>query len=165
MLKEISNDSRVYVHRSGFDPPPLKEEKRMSGDLSEIRNSSTENSIVKEKSFPGIRNATLLLEKMVQEKNPVINSSEKMILEKAGNEIAGLAVEQPGKYLASLSLLKSLLTNDLEPQKIKPALKNIQYTFWSVLPVETASPSARQSTMHSLDAQFFQQLDVIKYGR
>jgi hypothetical protein len=30
LLKEISNDSRIYVHRTGFDPPPLKEEKRLT---------------------------------------------------------------------------------------------------------------------------------------
>jgi hypothetical protein len=37
LLKEISQDSRIYVHRTGFDPPPLKEEKRLTGDLKEIR--------------------------------------------------------------------------------------------------------------------------------
>ena len=39
LLKEISQDSRIYVHRTGFEPPPLKEEKRLTGDLTEIKNS------------------------------------------------------------------------------------------------------------------------------
>jgi hypothetical protein len=40
LLKEISNDSRIYVHRTGFDPPPLKEEKRLTADLSEVQTST-----------------------------------------------------------------------------------------------------------------------------
>ncbi len=36
LLQEIKNHARIYVHRLGFDPPPIKEEKRLSGDQNEI---------------------------------------------------------------------------------------------------------------------------------
>ncbi|MBS9523865.1 hypothetical protein KI659_07540 [Litoribacter alkaliphilus] len=37
LLKSVQQKSRVYVRRTGFDPPPIKEaEKRLSGDLDKI---------------------------------------------------------------------------------------------------------------------------------
>ncbi|UZD23985.1 hypothetical protein [Algoriphagus halophytocola] len=39
LLKKVQQKSRVYVKRTGFDPPPIKpEEKRLSGDLEEVKN-------------------------------------------------------------------------------------------------------------------------------
>lgn len=38
-LKTVQQKSRVYVKRTGFDPPPIKEEeKRLTGDLDELKN-------------------------------------------------------------------------------------------------------------------------------
>lgn len=38
-LKSVQQKSRVYVKRTGFDPPPIKEEeKRLSGDLEDLDN-------------------------------------------------------------------------------------------------------------------------------
>ncbi|WP_339752439.1 hypothetical protein [Algoriphagus aquimarinus] len=38
-LKTVQQKSRVYVKRSGFDPPPIKEgEKRLTGDLDKLKN-------------------------------------------------------------------------------------------------------------------------------
>ena len=39
LLKSVQQKSRVYVKRTGFDPPPIKEEeKRLTGDLDELKN-------------------------------------------------------------------------------------------------------------------------------
>ncbi|MEB2777937.1 hypothetical protein SYJ56_21665 [Algoriphagus sp. D3-2-R+10] len=38
-LKTVQQKSRVYVKRTGFDPPPIKEEeKRLTGDLDDLKN-------------------------------------------------------------------------------------------------------------------------------
>ena len=38
-LKSVQQKSRAYVKRSGFDPPPIKqEEKRLAGDLEDLKN-------------------------------------------------------------------------------------------------------------------------------
>jgi len=165
LLKEISNDSRVYVHRSGFDPPPLKEEKRLSGDLTELKNSFHQNTTQKEQAFPAIRQALITLEALLQKENPVITAAAQTQLQKAGNELAGVAVQQPGAYLKSLSLLKSLITAELEPSQMRSALITIRESFWKVLPPETVSPAAKQNVLHSLDQQFLQQLEELKHER
>ncbi len=41
-LKSVQQKSRVYVKRTGFDPPPIKEtEKRLTGDVSDISQIAT----------------------------------------------------------------------------------------------------------------------------
>ncbi len=32
-IQEIKNSARIYVHRIGFDPPPIKEDRRLTGKL------------------------------------------------------------------------------------------------------------------------------------
>ena len=39
LLQEIKNSARIYVHRLGFDPPPIKEDKRLTGKLDEVRSN------------------------------------------------------------------------------------------------------------------------------
>ncbi|PZR30500.1 MAG: hypothetical protein DI538_22540 [Azospira oryzae] len=159
LLKEISNDSRVYVHRSGFDAPPLKEEKRLSGDLAEVKNSFNSNKSTTAISYPAIREALTTIESLLLKKNPVLTSSEQTILQKAGNELAGIAIAQPGVYIKSLSALKSILTNEVAPENRKASLITIRNSFWKVLPPEATSPSATRNTLHPFDQQFLKQLE------
>jgi hypothetical protein len=107
LLKEISNDSRIYVHRTGFEPPPLKEEKRLSGDLTEINSAATNTRKLAEESYPAIRQAQQILEQLL-ESNTAPTVAQKKILTNAGTELATVVLEQPGKYLQGLSLLKSI---------------------------------------------------------
>ena len=58
LLKEISQDSRIYVHRTGFDPPPLKEDRRLTGDLTEVSNSTSKIQSPKGKMLPRNRDAS-----------------------------------------------------------------------------------------------------------
>lgn len=45
-LKTVQQKSRAYVKKSGFDPPPLKqEEKRLTGDLEDLQNQLEKEQI------------------------------------------------------------------------------------------------------------------------
>lgn len=33
-IKELQQSERIYLHKTAFDPPPIKEDKRMSGDMA-----------------------------------------------------------------------------------------------------------------------------------
>jgi hypothetical protein len=165
LLKEISNDSRVYVHRTGFDPPPIKEDKRLSGDLSEIRNSSNASVNSKDKSYPGIHQGIVVIERLLQEEKIILDVKSQGILQKAGNELARVAIKEPGMHLKSLSYLRKLLNNDLSTEDTKVILRQLEQTFWKILPKETISPSANKETTHFMDLQFLQQLEELKHDR
>src|SRR6185369_8412762 len=80
LLKEISNDSRVYVHRSGFDPPPLKEERRLTADLSEIKTNTNSHQANAEQVYPAIRQGLMIVEKMLAEKSTTATESNRIVL-------------------------------------------------------------------------------------
>lgn len=162
LLKEISQDSRIYVHRAGFDPPPLKEERRLTGDLTEIKNSNGLNSSTKNESYPNIRNASRYIEQFLTQNEITFTPPIKDVFVKAGQELSTVAIEQPGRYLKSLSLLKALIENELDPAAQKQALLEIRSSFWSLLPAETASPLAGSRTEHLLDNRFLKNLKALK---
>jgi hypothetical protein len=162
LLKEISNDSRIYVHRMGFDPPPLKEEKRLTADLTEIKTSTNRYAIDEEKNLPAIRNALSLLEELTNQKEPKLTDSFKKALTRAGEELALLAIENPGASLKSLSLIRSLLDENLETIKLRNNLLTLQKELWSILPPLPASSQKQPGSAHELDRKFLQQLEGLK---
>jgi hypothetical protein len=163
LLKEISNDSRIYVHRMGFDPPPLKEEKRLTADLSEIKSSTNLYALEDSKKFPAIREAISMLEVLILQKEPVLAASHKKTLTKAGEELALIAVEQPGAFLNSLSLIRNIVDGNLDSKKIKSSLVTLQNDLWSALPQQPTSAKKNSVTAHDLDQKFMLKLDELKH--
>jgi hypothetical protein len=47
-IKQLQRADRIYLHRTAFVPPPLKEEKRLSGDVLGARSSRREQDAVSE---------------------------------------------------------------------------------------------------------------------
>ncbi len=162
LLKEISQDSRIYVHRTGFDPPPLKEEKRLTGDLSEIINSTSNMKSEKDERYPQTRNAILVVEKLLQTDSIVLPPDTKSILIKAGQEMAALALKQPTRYLRTLSLIKNITQEEVAIRDRRGVLFEIRAAFWNVIPPETMSPHARSGINHDLDLRFVKDLEALK---
>lgn len=163
LLKEISNDSRIYVHRTGFDPPPLKEEKRLSADLSEIYTSTATTKQEIKDRFPEIRKALQQIEFLLTQSNRMLSSESKEQFHRAGQELAAVALEQPGQFLDGLSLLKKITDEAINQQELPVALRSIQTTFWKVLPQQPTSPKKNELMMHPLDAQFLNNLEQLQH--
>lgn len=160
LLKEISQDSRIYVHRTGFDPPPIKEEKRLSGDLAEIKSSAANSHNVAPEVYPAIQRALRWVETEAVT-NPSITADVKEQLQQAGAELSGAALRQPGRYLDALSLLRSLADNAIPENEREAALRTIRATFYQVLPERTLRPSRRNKTTHALDDAFLEKYDAL----
>ena len=158
LLKEISNDSRIYVHRTGFDPPPLKEEKRLTADLSEVHNSTNNNSTITSIAFPQIRIALVMIESWQQKNKQVLSVADKKQLQLAGQELARLVMEQPGQYLEGLSMLKQLEESNMTPSELKSQMTALQQLFWKVLPRSTDAASQSAQSLHSLDQEFLKKV-------
>ena len=162
LLKEVSNDSRIYVHKTGFDPPPLKEEKRLSGDLAEIKNTRHQSALNTVAIYPCIRSALKLVEDKLNQDPSPLSSREKKILHEAGRELAGVALERPGQFLESLSLIKSINENEVKDQDMLKTLGTLKKTFWKVLPNEKNSADQFNNTTHPLDQAFIKNLEALK---
>ncbi|MFZ6013287.1 MAG: hypothetical protein ACOYXT_23295, partial [Bacteroidota bacterium] len=160
LLKEVSNDARIYVHKTGFDPPPLKEEKRLSGDLTEIKGSFERKNLAGQEKFPGIAAALKKVDLLLQTSNE-LNAADKRILIQGGQELSALALKYPGKYLESLSLIKALNENEIKSTNVRAALLKIRRSLWDALPDKAMLPEPGQQSLHHLEKQFIQNLETI----
>ncbi len=159
LLKEISNDSRIYVHRTGFDPPPIKEEKRLSGDLSEVKPSRRSYNTEQTDSLPHIRKAVPLIEKLLAIDSVSLTAYDKEVLSNAGVELAQVALEQPGKHLESMSFLKNLIEGKLPGEDATKALLLIRQSLWNVLPEEATHAASNTRSVHATDQKLMNKLE------
>jgi hypothetical protein len=165
LLKEVSQDSRIYVHRTGFDPPPLKEEKRLTGDLDEIKNSSSTLSIERGLTYPNIRRAIPAVEKLLLQDSIVLSSFFQTLFTNAGQELAVIERTQPGRYLKTLSWIQQVLQGEGRQKDLKNMLRNIRASLWQALPQEPLTPLARSGVVHDLDRAFLNNLQSSKANK
>jgi len=158
-LKDVQQRSRVYVQRVGFEPSPIKvEEKRLTGDLSKINDRRASKESSQEKSFPEIRFALHILQKLkMNNKNFMID--EMRVLENAGHELARRAIEEPGRYLKSLADLRKLISSAESAQELcYDCLLSVERSFWQILPSEQAMPSSRTEAGFELSNRYFRKI-------
>ena len=156
LIQEIKNSARIYVHRIGFDPPPIKEDKRLTGELKEIGNYSKNEALEKEEQFANMQKVVARLE-MLLESTGTISRQDRQLFDEAGNELARLAIEEPGKYLETLQLVKLLSQAErASRQQLQTVLKGL----YGALPQKQTSPRAEQGYTNQLNQLFIEALDV-----
>jgi hypothetical protein len=158
LLREISQDSRIYVHRMGFDPPPLKEDRRLTGDLEEIGNPRATSMAPGEVQYPAIRKALPAIQSALEQTPPVVDDMLKATLEAAANELAAASLQRPGDYLVQLSQIRAIVDDNMNPADITHALEDIQAACWNILPGQEAGPNQPEGTRHALDAKLLEEL-------
>lgn len=159
LLKEIAQDSRIYVHRTGFDAPPLKEDKRLSGDLDEVASASDRYTKADHESYPAVRQALPLVDQCLQKPPTTLTGAQRETLLAAGNELAGAAIEQPDLYLEPLTVLRSLMDGNVDIYR----LRTVRAAFYRLLPLEARSVGDQRNGAHALQDVFIQQLKARSY--
>jgi len=158
LLKEISQDSRIYVHRMGFDPPPLKEEKRLTGDLEEIRDQQAQGAEELEKANPAIRRALASLNTAIEVDVKVADDELKADLQAAATEIAAVSIASPGDYLVHLSMIRRVIDGTVDESLFRSVLRDIRAACWTILPYEHQGPRQSETTRHPIDEQLLKEL-------
>lgn len=153
LLKEISNDSRIYVHRTGFEPPPIKEEKRLTADLNEVNPARHTYESPDEKYFPGISAALQVVEDIISRSNKTLSPGEKNNLLASGSELAQAALENPA-LIQGLTALKTVTSGEFSDDD----LITLRQTYWLALPERTSAAGKNRSTLHELDNSLLQNL-------
>ncbi|HNG43765.1 MAG TPA: hypothetical protein PK203_18780, partial [Cyclobacteriaceae bacterium] len=154
LLKEISNDSRIYVHRTGFEPPPIKEEKRLTADLNEIFTSRYSYEAIVNKYFPNTVAALQITENALSRQEKVLSTKEKNVLLNSGTELAQAALENPA-LLRGLTALKTITSAD---KVVTEDLIALRKSYWLALPKRPASADRNSLTLHALDNKLIQNL-------
>lgn len=155
LLQEIKNTARIYVHRIGFDPPPIKEDARLSGNLEEVQNYRNRKEMSTDDAYHYIRLALGRLEEL--NKGFVeISREDQLIFEKAAGELAAQALESPGKYLKTLQGLQWLSEAVPQPPEV---ISSIKEGLMKVIPVPDPEPEKRTGYYGELDELTVKELE------
>lgn len=110
LLKDLQQKSRVYVAKTAYNPPALKMEKRLSGDLSKIDQPLFKQDIKPgTDQFENLKKSVTLLERL--KTGAQINDADKHVLALASQQLSLRASAQPGAYLPALSAIRRILSN------------------------------------------------------
>ncbi|MDX1719010.1 MAG: tryptophan-rich sensory protein [Salegentibacter mishustinae] len=156
LIQEIKNSARIYVHRIGFDPPPIKEDKRLTGDLEEVDNYRKNEKFEENDEFLFMRKSVLRLEELKTSNSKNIET-DRELFEKAGNELSEKAIIEPGRYLKVLQDLKRLS----EEQQIgKKIIIETQKGLLQALPKANAEPQKRTGFSGKLNDLLLKELEL-----
>jgi len=156
LIQEIKNSARIYVHRIGFDPPPIKEDKRLTGELDEVRNYRKNEKFEENDEFLFMRKSVLRLEKL-KISNSKITETDRELFEKAGNELSEKAITEPGRYLKVLQDLKRLSEEQQISEKI---IIETQKGLLQALPKANAEPQKRTGFSGKLNDLLLKELEL-----
>ena len=85
------------------------------------------------------------------------SENDTILFEAAGNEIAELAIAQPGNYLSTLQELKRLAQGF---QMSKQEMMLVQQGMISALPTMTVTPEKRSGEQGALNTLFLKELET-----
>lgn len=155
-IQEIKNSARIYVHRIGFDPPPIKEDKRLTGKLEEVKSFRKTESIAQEELYSFMRLAILRLETL--KTNEALFLDEDIeVFEKAGNELSSLAIEFPSKYLNTLQQLRWIIDGS---QRNRQTFGEVQKGLLMAMPKPDDNPSKTALPVNEINQLLLKELDI-----
>ena len=155
-IQEIKNSARIYVHRIGFDPPPIKEDSRLTGKIKDIKNYRKNESQEVENPFEALEITVARLEQFIQQES-TFNDADNALFTAAGNELAQLAILNPSKYLRVLQGLKGIENNT---ERTMANYKFVQKGLLAALPKTPQIPGAKKEYTDEINSLFLKQLEV-----
>ncbi len=156
IIQDIKNSARIYVHRIGFDPPPIKEENRLSGAIENITNFDKKEAFAYKMPFASTREAIARLELLIQDKKQ-FDTADSALFEEAGNELAQKAISEPLKYLKVLQGLRNL---EKVANRTKANFKMVQKNLLEVLPEVEDNPMKRAEYHDEINLLYLKELGV-----
>ncbi|WP_437395819.1 tryptophan-rich sensory protein [Flagellimonas lutimaris] len=156
IIQDIKNSARIYVHRIGFDPPPIKEENRLSGDVEDIENYDKKEEFEYQMSFASTREVIARLELLAQDEKQFNNEDSALFVD-AGNELAQKAISDPLTYLKVLQGLRDL---EKVANRTKENYKEVQKNLLEVLPEAEDNPMKKDKYQDEINLLYLKELTI-----
>lgn len=161
LLKDIQQKSRVYVERVGFDPPPLDEKKRLSGDVTKLKNASGQRRYEVEALYPQLKKMLAYLDQC--DAAAQVPTLDKALLQAGGLELAAFTLENPtsGYNLKALQLLKNLQdAPSTSGESLRPLVRQLRQLLWKIFPNETQQPKQAAHSVFDLQKMYLQKIGI-----
>jgi hypothetical protein len=105
LLKDMQQRSRVYVGKTSVKMPPIKPEKRLTGELDKIAAADNNKNNTKEENTDApLQQAVAVIEQLKQHQ-PLL-PADQLLLAAAEKAISEKAIQQPAHYLPALSAVR-----------------------------------------------------------
>jgi len=157
LLKDLQQKSRVYVAKTSYNAPPLKLDKRLSGDLAKINEQVNQQEIkpVADQQI-NLKKAVVILQQL--KSKSTIADADRYILASANQQLSAKASAEPGSYLTALSAMRRILSakNEVIPQDITLVEKAIQKT---LIPAKKVPSSMQIPVDMGLSQEYYKNLN------
>lgn len=155
LLKDLQQKSRSFVAKTSYNPPPLKPEKRLSGELDKITDPVNQQDIKPAADqLDALKKAVSVLEAL--KIKPVLSNADNRTLQVANQQLSLRASAQPGVYLPSLSAMRRVLTmKKVSVTDINIVERALQKT---LIPLKTMPASANGPADMGLSRQYYKNL-------
>ncbi|MDB5090792.1 MAG: hypothetical protein JWR09_4786 [Mucilaginibacter sp.] len=159
LLKDLQQKSRSYVAKTGYNPPPLKIEKRLSGDLSKISQPINQKDIkAAADHFEIFKKSIAVLEELKY--TPALNHNDVITLQLAKQQLSAKASAEPGIYLPAVSALQHIVSTDKKVNTTDIAV--IEKAIQKALPAVSSQPSISQNSADlGLSQQYYKNLNHV----
>ncbi|HYK77322.1 MAG TPA: DUF4175 family protein [Daejeonella sp.] len=160
LLKDLQQKSRAYVAKTAFNPPPLKPEKRLSGELDQIINPLAQRqSAHKANQVEVLKKAAAILQKL--KTGGQISPAEQEILQQTNQQLSNAAASRPGDYLNALIAMRKIMES--KPQQIKAQdIATVETALQKMIPADIKLPQAATAPGPGLWQQYFKNLNQRK---
>lgn len=150
-LKMAKKAERIYVKRLGFEPPPVSEQRRYQGDLSDVlsykKSQYIDMSETEERQLSQLFSwLNTALNQPLYDKVEAINQTQRALIIKVKEQFERLLDKRPAliKYVAILE--RMLGSNSLVLPNCQNCLVELTEKLWQLLPEAIAKPmSSRKS--------------------
>lgn len=146
-LKMAKKAERIYVKRLGFEPPPVSEQRRYQGDLSDVlsykRYQLIDLSNSEYKQLSDLYTwLNTLLSKPLPSKFNQLTLTQRQLVTNVKIQFENLLEARPAliQYVATFERI--LLENSLELNHCQSCLAELTEKIWQILPEVTAKPVA-----------------------
>ncbi|UOQ73583.1 hypothetical protein [Hymenobacter cellulosilyticus] len=141
LLKQVQQQTRLYVRKSGFEPPVIPESTtRLTGELQGATPPRLQAQLPAPATQPTIQAALRLLSTLRQ--GAAIKPAEAVLLDRASPAAAQAALRNPGRYLAAVRYLRQLSAEIRA--RAKPCLScaaTVESALTDLLPPPPSAPS------------------------
>ena len=148
LLKDLQQKSRAYVAKTTIKAIQLKPEKRLSGELDKITNSTQKATFDQKDEETELKTVLAILEK--RKINNRFEYGEKEFLQAAEAKLISAAAKQPGSFLPALKSLRKL---SIAKNVSRKDIETVQSAIDRLLGFETSKPNLEQSAPNQKLAQ------------
>lgn len=145
-LKLARQAERIYVKRLGFEPPPVKEDRRLTGELQDILNYSLDisDTIDVNSELVLIKNSHQLLSNFPITKS--LNKVQLELLNQLRTHLLELAESRPALIGYAATIERILIAKKIDLKNCADCVTRLKHKLWQLLPPPVSLPANRKST-------------------